>query len=73
MAYGGKLRLRTPGVGSVRLKTGVGVTAGVGYAADCEAMAALRMNQLIGLSRNHLLTNLAEAASVALVTSKPSG
>ena len=41
IAYGGKFRFRTPGVGSVRAYTGVGVTEGVGYAADWEAKAAL--------------------------------
>lgn len=56
MAYGGNVRFRTPGVAMVRPTVGVGVTIGVGYAADCDAADAL-----------------AEAASVALVTSNPSG
>jgi hypothetical protein len=41
IAYGGKLRFLTPFVGRVRAYTGVGVTVGVGYAADCETKAAL--------------------------------
>jgi hypothetical protein len=41
IAYGGKFKFLTPGVGSVRAYTGVGVSDGVGYAADCEANAAL--------------------------------